>query len=291
MIMFVIMHPLFTAPRPFNPIIFPILLAVFILLPIVMAGSSGPGIGRLAPAFSVKSSSVESRRFLTFVAIRPMTSGGLVAAKFRMAFVSVLVTWAGIVVMGAFWMVTAGNALGLPAVAWAFFQPYANLKGLALIALAVVLLPALTWKQLTGGFASSLSGRRWIADTVVLAYIPAIMGLIAAGLWLVSHPEALPRIAAILPYVVVCAAILKGTLAIVTFRSALRRGLIAWSTVGNGLGIWLALSACGFACVLLGPSTSLPAISTPIMILSILAFMPLSRFALATLALEWNRHR
>ena len=85
MIMFVIMHPLVRAPRPFNPIVVPILVIVWIIMPIVMASSAGPGIGRLAPMFRVKSG-----RFLTFVAIRPMTSGRLVAAKYRMAIVSVL---------------------------------------------------------------------------------------------------------------------------------------------------------------------------------------------------------
>ena len=89
----------------------------------------------------------------------------------------------------------------------------------------------------------------------------------------------------------VCAAILKGAVAIVTFWAALRGGLIAWSTVGGVLVIWLALWACAFACVLLVSSTTPPAVLKPIMLLGILAFMPLSRFAVATLALDWNRHR
>jgi hypothetical protein len=126
---------------------------------------------------------------------------------------------------------------------------------------------------------------------VILIYLPIIVGLNAAGFWLVSHPEELPRFFSILPCVVVCAVILKGTLAIATFRSALHRGLITWSTVGRVLGIWLALSACGFACVLLGPTTSPLAISAPIILLSILAFVPLCRFALSALAFDWNRHR
>jgi hypothetical protein len=282
----ILIHIAFTAGQPLNPIVFLILLTVLILMPVIMAGSMGLGMGLMAPMFGVN-----SRRSLAFVAIRPMTSGGLVAAKFRMAIASVLITWAVVAVVGTLWMVIAGNALGLAAVARAFFQPFANPKGLALIVLAAVLLPALTWKLLTGGFACSLSGRRWIGDSVVLVYLPIIVGLNAAGFWLVNHPEELPRLFSILPYVVVCAAIPKGTFAIVTFRSALHRGLITWSTVGRVLGIWLAQSACGFACVLLGPTTSPLAISTPIILLSILAFVPLCRFALAPLAFDWNRHR
>ena len=164
-------------------------------------------------------------------------------------------------------------------------------KGLALILLGAVLLPGLTWKQLTGGFACSLSGRRWIADAVVLVSMPGIVGLNGAGFWLMTHPEHLPRVLAMLPYVVVCAAILKGTVAIWAFRTALRLGLINWSNVGSALGIWLALSACAFVFASLVSSTSLPAISMPVMLLGILAFMPLSRFAVGTLARRWNRHR
>jgi len=232
-----------------------------------------------------------------------------------MAIASVLLTCAVVAVVGTLWMVIACNALGLAAVARAFFQPYANPKGLAVIVLGFVLLPALTWKQATGGFACSLSGRRWIADSVVLAYLPVIVGLVAAGLWLVNNPEYLPRVFSILPYLVVGAAILKGAVAILTFWAALRRGLITWSTVGSVLVIWLALSACAFACGLLvlptgGVPISKPIlllslhlvdvtplqlggvpISKPILLLSILAFMPLSRFAQSTLALDWNRHR
>ena len=184
--------------------------------------------------------------------------------------------------MAMLWVVLAGNVLGLVTLLRALFQPYANSKGLALIVLGVVLLPALTWKQLTGGFACILSGRLWIANGVGLAYLPVSVGLIAAGLFFVNHPEDLPRLFAVLPYLVVCVAILKGTVAIVTFRLALHRGLITWTTVGRVLLIWLALSACGFACVLLVSSTNPLAISTPIILLSILAFMPLSRFAVCS---------
>jgi hypothetical protein len=276
----------FTARRPIIPTFLPVILTLLILMPVFMAGGGGGGIGRLAPMFAGN-----SRRFLAFVAIRPMTSGRVVSAKFRMAFASVLLSWAVAACFPVIWVVIAGNTLGLVSLTRALFQPYANARGLALIVLAAVLLPAFSWKLLTGGFAPSLTGRRWIADTVVLTYLPVILGLMSGGFWLMFHPEAIPRLLPILRYVVVGAAILKATLAIVTFRSALRRGLIAWSTVGNVVGIWLALSACAFACVLLVPPTNLPAFSTPITLLGILAFMPLCRITLATLAFEWNRHR
>jgi hypothetical protein len=275
----------FTAPRPFNPIFFMFLTAP-VLMPVFLAGSGSPAMGQLAPPFGVN-----SRRSITFVAIRPMTSGGMVAAKLRMAIVSVLLTWALVAVAAVLWMATAGRALGLMELARGFFRPYANPKGLAFMLLGAILLVAVTWKQLTSGFACALSGRRWMTESVGLAYLAIVTGLVAAGLWLLNHPVDLPRALSILPYLVVCAAILKGAVAIMTFWAALRGGLITWSTVGSVLAIWLALSACSLVCVSLVSSTTPPAVSKPIMLLGILAFMPLSRFALATLAIDWNRHR
>jgi hypothetical protein len=274
-----------TAPRPFNPNFF-MILTMPVLMPVFLAGSVGRAIGQLTPPFGVN-----SRRFITFVLIRPMTSGGMVGAKLRMATLSVLLTWAAVAVAAALWMATAGRALGVMDLARGFFQPYANPKGLAFMLLGATLFVAVTWKQLTSGFACALSGRRWIAGIVALAHLAIVMGLVAAGFWLVNHPEVLPRIVSILPYLVACAAILKGAVAIVTFWAALRGGLITWSTVGSVLAVWLVLSACAFACVPLESSAPPPAISKPILLLCILVFMPLSRFALAPLALDWNRHR
>jgi hypothetical protein len=286
MIFLLFVQTAFTARRSIDPLFFPVILTLLTVLPVAFAGSAGAGVGRLAPPFTRK-----SRRFLTFVAIRPLTSGGVVAAKFRMTFVSVLLSWAVAACFPVLWLVFAGDALGLMPLTRAFFQPYANAGGGALISLTAVLLVAFTWKQLSGGIAPSLTGRRWIADTVILAYAPLLIGLIAAGLALMTHPEALPRILAILPYVVVGAAILKGMLAIVTFGAALHRGLLNWPAVGRVLAIWLALSGCGVVWVFLVPLTKPPPISLPIALMSILAFTPLCRFALATLAFDWNRHR
>jgi len=113
----------FTAPRPFHPI-FLMFLTAPVLLPVFLAGSGGPAMGQLAPPFAVN-----SRRFITFVAIRPMTSGGMVAAKLRMAIVSVLLTWAVVAVAAALWMATAGRAFGLMELARGFSSPMRTPRG------------------------------------------------------------------------------------------------------------------------------------------------------------------
>ena len=52
-----------------------------------MVGSVGPVIGRFRPFW------VDQRPFNTFMTVRPISSGGLVAAKLRMALVIVLSSW------------------------------------------------------------------------------------------------------------------------------------------------------------------------------------------------------
>jgi len=90
---------------------------------------------------------------------------------------------------------------------------------------------------------------------------------------------------------VVCGTILKGAVVVGTFRSALRRRLIDWRDFWGALGVWGILTACAVGlAILVLPAGTLP-MSRPIIVLGIATFMPLVRFPLATMALDWNRHR
>ena len=57
-------------------------------MPVIIASSVGAAVARLAPFWAWR------RRDIPVMMTRPMTSGGLVAAKFGMAAVSVLLAWA-----------------------------------------------------------------------------------------------------------------------------------------------------------------------------------------------------
>ena len=66
---------------------------------------------------------------------------------------------------------------------------------------------------------------------------------------------------------------------------------MSWGNVAGLLGLWLVLTACGIAlAVLVGPMPYV-SVSLPILVVSVAAIVPLARFPLATLALDWNRHR
>jgi hypothetical protein len=90
---------------------------------------------------------------------------------------------------------------------------------------------------------------------------------------------------------VACAGVLKGTLAVAVFRSALRRRLMNWRAFRSLVGIWLALTAGAAGMAVLGLSAvSLP-VSRLTLVVGIATYMPLVRYPLSTLALERNRHR
>jgi hypothetical protein len=64
-----------------------------------------------------------------------------------------------------------------------------------------------------------------------------------------------------------------------------------WRAFWSIVGTWLALTACGAGMTVLGLSAvSLP-VSQLTLLVGIATYMPLVRYPLSTLALEWNRHR
>jgi hypothetical protein len=263
----------------------PLTLGALLGMPAAVAGSASTIYGRLRPV------GVDNRRFITFLAIRPLTSGSLVAAKYRMALVSALLSWAIAVAGTAIWVLASHETASVAALAREFFKRYPDGRGVTILILAGVLMPALIWRLLTDWLAPLLTGRRWIVESGGWVYLLALMGLAGAGVGLMNRPEYRPLFVAAVPWLVACAAVFKGSLAIATFHYALRWRLMSWRAVWGVLGLWLAFYFCAIAlAALLIPSTASP-VSWPVLALGIATLVPLARFPLATLALEWNRHR
>jgi hypothetical protein len=215
----------------------------------------------------------------------------MVAAKFRMATVSLVVTWLLAAVGAAVWIAYSDNLTSARILWREFLGSYPPGRGIAIVLLACLLMPAVSWRFMTGSIAPVLSGRKWIADGLGWLYLAALPVLASIGVSLWADPGLLPRVQAIVPWLVVTAAVLKGILAIASFRGALRRGLLDWTAIGGVLGLWLGLTACGIGlATLAAPATGLP-VSPLIAALGVATFVPLVRFPLSTLALDWNRHR
>ena len=273
-----------SAGKPVQGPLFPLILGLLLAVPSITIGSIGPAISRFRPFW------IDHRPNITFMTARPMESGAIVAAKMRMALVSVLVSWA-FILAGTLACVVLSRSLPAAISAWRrMVSFYPDGRAPLICALACVLMPALMWKLLTDGFAFVLTGRKWIADGAVWLYLAAVIALASGGLWLGNHPAQLTRVLAIAPWLAAFVAVLKASVAAVAYRLAMRRRLMGWPAVCRILAGWLALTVLAFALVVLvGPPRAL--VSKSAMFFGIATFVPLARFPLATLAFDWNRHR
>jgi len=143
----------------------------------------------------------------------------------------------------------------------------------------------------TDGVVPGLTGRAWVANLAAVIQCALLLALPGGWFWLVGHPEDRQRFLVVLPWLVVSAAAVKAVVSTWAFRADLARGLITPAALCAILIGWVVLVACTAGLVaLLAPAEGLP-VSWPIVLLGIATFTPLARFALAPLALDWNRHR
>jgi hypothetical protein len=268
-----------------NEFVLPIILATFLGMPIIQASCVSTGLGRFTPLW------IKRREFITFAATRPIPSGELVSAKLRMMLPSVLLTWLIVLPGLGLWIVASGNSSNVAWMVRKYVAQHGTAQALALSVLGLVFLPAWTWKQATDGLAASITGRSWIEGCYAFVASGTILGLIAAGLRFVTHPDELAWFLRVLPRLVTAAAVTKGVVTGASFWWALGRRYIAWHGLLISLGTWAAFTSGGIAMLALSlPQTPLP-VGRPVLFLAVATFAPLARYPLATLAADWNRHR
>ena len=275
---------LLSAGKPVQAPLFPLILGLLLAAPVVTVGSVGPAMGRFRPFW------IEHRYSNTFLDVRPMASAAFVAAKMRLATLTVIVSWV-FILAGTVFCIVFSQSVPAAITTWRrFASVYPGGQAPVICGLVCVLLPALSWRFLTDGLPFVLTGRKWIADGSVWLYLAAVLGLVSGGLWLATHRDQLPRVLALVPWLVVLCAILKAGAAAAAYRAAMRRRLIAWPEFWRGLAVWSVFTGLAVALVLL---LKLPPAfgSKPTLVLGIATFAPLVRFPLATLAIEWNRRR
>jgi hypothetical protein len=263
----------------------PITLGAFLAMPLVQANSLGTGAGRFRPV------GVTNKKPITFMAIRPMRSGDMVAAKLLVLSASALLTWSIVLAGTGLWIVASQNTSNVARLVRAYLTSHSAAQGAALLVLMGMLLPIWTWKHLSDGIAFSISGRRWLEATYAFLSAGIIMGLAAVVLRLMGHPDEAERVFRVLPWLIGGAAVAKSAAAIAAFGVALRRGLVPWTFLWSSLGGWAAVTLCAFAATQLALPSRPLAVSRSCVFLGCATLAPLARFPLATLALDWNRHR
>jgi len=152
------------------------ILPIALAFPALLAGIIGPSLGKhdfAAQQFALPS----------YLAARPMTDLGFVAAKFKMAALSAAATWGLALLVPGIWLILPGNYARC-ARAFAELTQGGEASQLTLAAGALFLAaPALIWKQMAQGMFVGLAGRTWfttahgVATTVFLLFLALPGGL------------------------------------------------------------------------------------------------------------------
>ena len=133
---------------------------------------------------------------------------------------------------------------------------------------------------------------RWVADGAVWLYLAFLVASwrsrVLAG---EVEPEHMLGSIRRIPLLVVGIVLVKGAAAVAGFRATACQGLMSWRNIVARSESVVCLTGCGVALAVLAlPASALP-LSRPILALCVATLVPLARFPLATLALDWNRHR
>jgi hypothetical protein len=225
----------------------------------------------------------------SFLATRPLTSSDLVLAKLKLAARSALAAWVVMLLFVAVWLLAPardGERTGpLGTLLFAYLPP----KGELTLCLLLAGLAALTWKFQVEGLFLDYTGRRWIIYGANLA----AACLITAGLWFLAwlgaHPHLIPQVLDLLPRLASYALVLKGGTGAWALQTLLRQRVLSSKALVILMAGWLLFALALF--VLLHWLLPTNFVAPRHLALGILLTLPLTRLALAPLALKWNRHR
>lgn len=230
-----------------------------------------------------------NQQFPSFLAARPLATTAFVAAKLRMAALSALVGCALGILAALACLPAHGNAdliLRLWHDCLASYPPY---KAWTLLLLAPAILFLLTWKNLTAGMWVGLMGRWWVDIIVGMGWLILLALFGMAGTWFYFNPPYREYLWRALPSLAGLAILVKAAAAVWVVRVLRRHGMVRMSTLAWVVALWFAAvgSLYGLAQLFLPPGFATPSW----LLVGCLFSVPFTDFALAPLALEWNRHR
>lgn len=262
------------------------LLALFFLLPIALAAVIGFGFGKLdfwARGFELS----------PFLSNWPVSNADLIVTKLKVAALSVLLSWALVLVAVPLWLMIWADGHGLDQFRREFFpslSPAAQVWVIpGLVASAVLLTWTLMVRHLHLGVLGqpkafliySVGGTLLAAALMVGAYAFFFSGYGASTNRLIYFPA--------LPWLIAVGLIGKFSVGAWAFSEARRRGLLSTGFIAGYLLIWFLATVCLVGTVhLLLPDL---AWRRHLLVFAAVLLFPLARVGLAPLALAWNRHQ
>ena len=261
---------------------------VFTILAVVLL--TPPFVATFAAAAVSDSGSIASDSYsmTPFVATRPMTNAGLVAAKLKMAIRSTIVAWLLV-------LITLPLALKLSGISVLLLDRWHRLRDIMgtprAVVLSLLILAACiasTWKQLVQSLYIGLTGRASLIQGSVLLVLGFFFLFGPFAEWIIDSRRvgelwsALPLIFAVLVGLKMIAVV---WIAVRLYR----RRLLSDRALVTGAACWsVAVFALYGVLVWLLDTPHIP--HYLLLLVAILA-IPLARLSAAPLALDWNRHR
>ena len=262
-----------------SPLTSPLSL-LFIAALISVAG--GVDFGNLA-------STKTDRAMPGFLFVRPISSVELIRAKYLAAARSALAVCLITALTLAVCMIFTGDLWEMDVLRGLLGHDAWWIQPAVLIPTALLMLWAHSWVSFIQGLSVGLTGREWVMFAFVTTGGVLFVALILSGLWLSMHSEYHQACWNAAPWLIGGLALLKLALSGYVLHRVWGRGLLETPALTLLVGVWttVVLATIGLVAWLV-PSDVLPlrlAVGG-----TILAF-PLTRIALAPLALAWNRHR
>src|SRR5262249_27643427 len=226
MVGLVLVPQLFLLSLNLDPLMPAVLLGALVAYTLLLSIAAGFSLGNTHPW------SRGDGTLPAFLAARPVRSAELLAVKVRVAALSALLTWAMIAL--ALLAILPFSPLGEVLPRWARGLAEAQgARGVVLVVLVALGLPALTWKWMLNQLWVGLTGRRWVSISMSGAVPAGVTALLVLASWVVTTPEVFEAVWAAVPWAVGLALALKVGLGLLLARILLHRGLVAPRTLAR----------------------------------------------------------
>lgn len=226
--------------------------------------------------------------FPAFLVARPISTGAIVAGKFRAAAIVTLLVWAPVLLMLLVYSFVPHTYDADHSLA-SFLQPRLTFRLAGALGLCAVLLIIHTWAAIARNLYVALSGRPWIINAAPSVGFLLTAAVACAGYEAYLHPSFRAALSRWAVPAIHGVAGCKLVVAAVTFGFLRRGGLLTGPRIVRVIFLWSTAAAALAALILPAVPPSRHAI--PLLASGVILFLPLVRPALAVLALHYNRHR